>query len=94
MYCNTQVTLQKWLLLMFLGGAREYPVTDAAKDAEVSERMAIDMYGWYRDVCTQKLLSAPIVLGGPGVIIQIKKSLFCHKLKVNFIIVSKSYRII
>ena len=40
-------------------------MTDAAKDAEVSERMAIDMYGWYRDVCTHKLLPAPIVLGGP-----------------------------
>ena len=66
-------------------------MTDAAKDAEVSERMAIDMYGWYRDVCT---LSAPIVLGGPGVIIQIDESLFHHKPKVNFIIVSKSYRII
>ena len=57
MYCNTHnVTLQKWLLLMF-SWAREYPVTDAAKDAEVSERMAINMYGWYRDVCTHKLLT-------------------------------------
>ena len=54
-------------------------MTDAAKDAEVSERMAINMYGWYRDVCTHKLLSAPIVLEGPGVIIQIDESLFCHK---------------
>ena len=27
--------------------AREYPVTGAAKDVEVSERMAIDMYGCY-----------------------------------------------
>ena len=54
-------------------------MTDAAKDAEVSERMAIDMYGWYRDICTHKLLFAPIVLGGPGVIIQIDESLFRHK---------------
>ena len=36
--------------------AREHPVTDAAKDAEVSERMAIDMYGWYWDVCTQSAI--------------------------------------
>ena len=44
-------------------------MTDAAKDTEVSERMAIDMYGcWYQDVCTHKLPSAPIVFGGPGVI--------------------------
>ena len=70
-------------------------MTDAAKDAEVSERMAIDnMYGWYRDVSTHKLLSAPIVLGGPEVIIQIDESLFRHKPKENFIIVSKSYRIL
>ena len=38
MYCNThKVTLQKWLLLNVFWGAREYPVTDAAK--EVCERM-------------------------------------------------------
>lgn len=63
-----QVTLQKWLLVTFLW-AREYLVSGAAKDSEVSQRMTIDVYQWFREVCTKRLLITPIVLGGPGVIV-------------------------
>lgn len=79
---NYKVTLRQWLIMMLLW-AREYPVTGAAKDAEISERMAIDIYQWLREVCTNMLLSSPIILGGPGVIVQIDESLFRHKPKVS-----------
>ena len=55
--------------------AREYPVTDAAEEAEISFRVAVDIYQWLREVCTNKLLQAPIMLGGPGVVVQIDESL-------------------
>ena len=35
-----------------------------------------------RDVCSTKLLSAPIVLGGPGTVVQIDEPLFVHNRKV------------
>ena len=44
--------------------SREYPVTDAAKIAEVDENTAVDVYRWLREVCSTKLLATPILLGG------------------------------
>ena len=58
------------------------PVTQAAKQAKVSEKRTIDVYQYLRDVCSSKLLVAPIVLGGPGVVVQIDESLFVHTQKV------------
>ena len=40
---------------------------------------AIDMYQWLREVCSTKLLSSPVILGGPGVVVQIDEFLFRHK---------------
>ena len=60
----------------------EYAVTDAAKIAEVDENTAVDVYQWLREVCSTKLLNTPILLGGPGVTVQIDESQFCHKPKV------------
>ena len=65
--------------------AREYPVTDAAEESEISARVAVDIYQWLHEVCTTKLLQTPIILGGPGVVVQIDESLFRHKPKVNII---------
>ena len=62
--------------------AREYPISDAAEEAKISSRVAIDIYQWLREVCTAKLLQTQIILGGPGVVVQIDESLFRHKPKV------------
>ena len=59
-----------------------YPVTDAAEEAKVEDNTAVAAYQWLREVCSTKLLSLPIKLGGSGVIVQIDESLFRHKPKV------------
>jgi hypothetical protein len=41
------------------------------------------MFQYLRDVCSTKLLSIPVELGGPSVIVQIDESLFNHKSKYN-----------
>ena len=64
--------------------SREYPVIEASREEEVKEDTACNVYQWLRDVCSTKLLTMPITLGGPGVIcIQIDDSLFHHKPKVT-----------
>ena len=83
-FSKSKLPLQKWLLMLYLW-AREYPVTDAAEESEISARVAVDIYQWLREVCTTKLLQTPIILGGPGVVVQIDESLFRHKPKVNII---------
>ena len=78
----SKVAIAKVLLMLYLW-AREYPVSDAAEEAEISSRVAIDIYQWLREVCTAKLLQTQIILGGPGVVVQIDESLFRHKPKVG-----------
>ena len=81
-FAKSHITLQKWMILMFWW-SREYSVTDAARDAEVDEGTAIDVYRWLREVCSTTLLNTPIVLGGPGVVVEIDESQFRHKPKVR-----------
>ena len=57
-------------------------MTDAISDCKIDMRSGIDIYQWLREVCTTKLLQAPIVLGSAGVVVQIDKSLFRHKPKL------------
>jgi len=83
-FAKSRISLQKWLLLMYLW-AREYPVTDAKEEAEVDKHTAIDIYQWFREVCSTKLIQNRVVLGGPGIIVQIDESLFRHKPKVSYI---------
>ena len=62
---------------------------DAAEEAEVQEKIAIDVYQWLREVCSTRLITdGPIVLGGPGSTVQIDESLFQHKPKVANIIIT------
>ena len=63
--------------------AKDTPVTDVIDDAEIDSRTGVDMYQWLREVCSTKLLQSPIILGGPGVIVQVDESLFRHKPKAS-----------
>ena len=80
-FAKSKLTLQKWLLLMHLW-ATDIPVTDAVDEAEIDIRSAVDVYQWFREVCTAKLLPLPMVLGGTGIIVEIDESLFSHKPKI------------
>ena len=67
-------------LASLLGSSVPFERRDA-EEAEVDRRTA---YQWLREICSFSLMRAPqIVLGGPGVIVHIDESLFCHKLKVH-----------
>ena len=49
----------------------KYHVKDAASDVEVEKNTAVDVYRWLKEVCSTKLLATVIILGGPGVIVQV-----------------------
>ena len=69
-FSKSRLPLQKWVILMYWW-ARNYPVTDAAQEAQVTEATACVVYQWLREVCTTRLLQTPIKLGRPGVVVQI-----------------------
>ena len=79
---RTRISLQKWLILIYWW-VREYSITDAMEEAEVSKHMAVDVYQWLREICSTMLNRQNIQLGGPGSIVQIDESLFRHKPKVK-----------
>ena len=81
-FTKSRLTLQKWLLLIHFW-VKQYPVTDVAVEVEIDKNVACAVYKWLREVCSTKLLQSPIILGGPGVVVQVDESLFRHKPKVN-----------
>ena len=78
---DSRLSLKKWLIIMHWW-ARQYPVTEAAEEAQVNSGTAVDAYQWLREVCTTRLLGVDVKLGGQGTIVQIDESLFRHKPKV------------
>ena len=81
-FSKSKLPLQTWLQLMH-HWSMDMPVTQAAKQAKISEKRCIDIYQYMRDVCSTKLLSAPIILGGPGTVVQIDESLFVYNRRVG-----------
>ena len=81
---KSKLTLRQWIVLIYWW-VRQYPVTDAAQEAEVQEKSAVQAYQYLRDICSWRLLNidAPLMLGGTGVIVQVDESLFRHKPKVR-----------
>ena len=82
-FTKSRMTLQKWVLLMHCW-VRNYPLRDAAEESQIDAGTAVDIFQWFRDVCTTKLLQTPIILGGQGIVVEIDESLFRHKQKVFF----------
>ena len=80
-FSKSKMTLSQWLILLYWW-VKEYPILKAAEEADVSDVSAIDVYQWLREVCSTALIQQPIILGGPGKVVQIDKSMFKHKPKV------------
>ena len=83
-FSKSKLSLQTWLQLIHHWSI-DMPVTQAAKQTKVSVKRSIDVYQYLRDVCSSKLLATPIVLGGPGKVVQIDESLFVHTQKVQLV---------
>ena len=51
-------------------------VTAVAEEMEVTPKIAVDWYNFCRDVCEEHFLANPILIGGPGTIVEIDESKF------------------
>ena len=51
-------------------------VTYAGEECEVDKNSACNVYRWFQEVCSTKLLQTSITLGGPGSVVQVDESLF------------------
>lgn len=62
---KSKLHLRQWLVLLHWW-CRQYPITDTAEEAQV----AIQVYQYFRDVCSWRLttIDAPLQVGGPGIV--------------------------
>ena len=54
---KARISLKQWIVLMYWC-TRQYPVTDAAQEAEVKEKTAIQAYQYCRDIRITKSVDA------------------------------------
>ena len=62
--------------------SRDCPITDAKCEVEITEKSAIQLYQYFRDICSWRLVNhdQQIVLWGTG---KVDESLYCHKVKIK-----------
>ena len=55
-------------------------MTDAGEETKVTETTAIQVYQYFRDIYSWRLVTynSPMLLRGPGVVVQIDESPFSH----------------
>ena len=82
-FVKSKLTLQQWFLII-VWWAWQYPVSAASAEVEVTEATACQVYEWLQEVCSTTLLQTPIILSGPGVIVQVDESQFHPKPKVHW----------
>ena len=80
------INFKKFLIPIYWW-VRQYPVTQAAKECEVANGTAVDVYQWLREICSWRLINHDdLTLEGTGPIhtniVQIDESCFSHKPKV------------
>ena len=82
-FCGkSKLSLKIWLQVL-QAWAFDDPIKNVKENIEVSERVAVDIYHFLREICSWKLCQSTIKLGGPGKTVEIDESLFKHKPKYH-----------
>ena len=77
---NSRISLQSWIHAIYLWCQR-ISVKTASQMLNLSEKTVVDMYSFFRQVCSKYFEAHPIQLGGADTVVQIDESMFCHKPK-------------
>ena len=71
--CQTTLSYVLW--------SQDTMVKNAAETTGISQKTVVQMYQYFREVCSTKLINSPAQLDGTGIVVQIDKNLFNHKSK-------------
>ena len=77
-FCNSNIPLQKWVHALYLWSERS-----SARFTSKQLNYVCQLYGEFREICTDYFAKNPIKLGRPGIIVQIDESCFSHKVKFH-----------
>ena len=74
-FAKSQLTLQTWVMLLHFWSCQN-PVSDTAECSKGALNTAVDVYQWFREVCSTRFINdGPVMLGSSGVIVQIYESI-------------------
>ena len=74
-FSMSRLPLRTILKLMYRWSVKDQ-VSKSVKECGVSQRVVVDWYNFCRDVCSQYFLDHPVLIGGPGKIVEIDESKF------------------
>ncbi len=81
-FAKSHIPLQKWLHLLFLWCNKELQ-GQSVNVTGVSAQAMVDVYDFFRDVCSVHFQQNPIRLGGRGLICQLDESQAKHKSRIK-----------
>lgn len=81
-FYNSNLSFKK-LLEILVRFSKEERISSLRKDITISKPSIINFYRKLRNCCERYFERNPVRLGGPGVVVQIDESLFCHKPKYH-----------
>uniref|UniRef100_A0A0P4WJT7 ISXO2-like transposase domain-containing protein n=1 Tax=Scylla olivacea TaxID=85551 RepID=A0A0P4WJT7_SCYOL len=81
-FARSRLSLQKWVHIMYLWSER-IGETTASRQINLSEKTTIDCFSFFREICASYFQANPVMLGGPGITVEIDESCFSHKPKYH-----------
>ena len=81
-FYNSKLSLQCFIQVIYYW-CTDFLEVQASNVLKISTRTIQELYGAFRLACKTYFDENPIILGGPGVIIQIDESCFSHKVKFH-----------
>lgn len=81
-FFRSRLSLQKWIEAIFYW-CEDISVTQAVNFLNLSRVTVVDIFNFFREICTKYFDKNPIRLGGAGLVVQIDESCFSHKPKYH-----------
>lgn len=81
-FFRSRLSLQKWIEAIFYW-CEDISVTQAVNFLNLSRVTVVDIFNFFREICSKHFEKNPIKLGGTGRIVQIDESCFSHKPKYH-----------
>lgn len=81
-FSRSRLSLQKWIEAIFYW-CEDISVTQAVNLLNLSRVTVVNLFSYFREICTKFFEKNPIQLGDAGLIVQIDESCFSHKPKYH-----------
>lgn len=76
---NSNLSYRKVVLFMYAWSKEMASIEYCKRELDIGHSSAVDWSNFLREVCAADLLANPMVIGGPGMIVEVDESLFSRR---------------